>query len=84
MVRILLRWGCLLATQRQMVPSLPMLPKRALAAGVSTRDALNMIAKFRQTNQTTPVLVMGYLNPVEIIGYDNLLICVLMLALMQF
>ena len=45
--------------------------ERALAVGVSTRDALNMIAKFRQTNQTTPVLVMGYLNPVEIIGYDN-------------
>lgn len=45
--------------------------ERALAAGVSTRDALNMVAKFRQTNQTTPVLVMGYLNPVEIIGYDN-------------
>ncbi|OOR84453.1 tryptophan synthase subunit alpha [Moraxella canis] len=45
--------------------------ERALAAGVSTRDALNMVAKFRELNQTTPVLVMGYLNPVEIIGYDN-------------
>ena len=45
--------------------------ERALAAGVSTRDALNMVAKFREHDQTTPVLVMGYLNPVEIIGYDN-------------
>ncbi|MFB6348892.1 tryptophan synthase subunit alpha [Moraxella sp. ZJ142] len=45
--------------------------ERALAAGTSTSDAIAMIAEFRKTNTTTPVLVMGYLNPVEIIGYDK-------------
>ena len=45
--------------------------ERALAAGTSTRAALNMVKQFRQTNTTTPVLVMGYLNPIEIIGYNN-------------
>ncbi|MDO5652000.1 MAG: tryptophan synthase subunit alpha [Moraxella sp.] len=44
--------------------------ERALAAGTSTRQAIAMVQEFRQTNTTTPVLVMGYLNPVEIIGYQ--------------
>lgn len=44
--------------------------ERALAAGTSTRQAIEMVREFRKTNTTTPVLVMGYLNPVEIIGYD--------------
>lgn len=44
--------------------------ERALAAGTSTRQAIDMVKKFRETNTTTPVLLMGYLNPVEIIGYD--------------
>ncbi len=45
--------------------------ERALAHGTSTRQAIAMVKDFRQTNTTTPVLVMGYLNPIEIIGYDN-------------
>lgn len=45
--------------------------ERALAGGTSTRQALQMVKAFRQTNTTTPVLVMGYLNPIEIIGYDR-------------
>ncbi|OBX80825.1 tryptophan synthase subunit alpha [Moraxella atlantae] len=45
--------------------------ERALAGGTSTRQALAIVKQFRVTNQHTPVLVMGYLNPVEILGYDN-------------
>lgn len=45
--------------------------ERALAGGTSTRQAIDMVKEFRKTNTTTPVLVMGYLNPIEIIGYDN-------------
>ncbi|WP_395143572.1 tryptophan synthase subunit alpha [Moraxella atlantae] len=45
--------------------------ERALAGGTSTRQALAIVKQFRATNQHTPVLVMGYLNPVEILGYDN-------------
>ena len=43
----------------------------ALAGGTSTRQAIEMVKAFRKTNTTTPVLVMGYLNPIEIIGYDK-------------
>ena len=45
--------------------------ERALAGGTSTRGAIDMVRQFRQTNTTTPVLLMGYLNPMEIIGYDT-------------
>jgi tryptophan synthase alpha chain len=45
--------------------------ERAIAAGTSTRQAIDMVREFRKNNQHTPVLVMGYLNPVEIIGYDK-------------
>ena len=44
--------------------------ERAIAAGTSTRQAIDMVREFRKTNTTTPVLVMGYLNPIEIIGID--------------
>lgn len=52
-------------------PTVALAAERALAAGTSTRDALNMVAEFRKTDTTTPIILMGYLNPVEIIGYDN-------------
>ena len=45
--------------------------ERALASGTSTRDAIQMVKQFRQTDTDTPIILMGYLNPVEIIGYDN-------------
>ncbi len=47
--------------------------ERALANGTSTIQAIQMVGQFRKTNQSTPVLLMGYLNPMEIIGYDNFL-----------
>ena len=52
-------------------PTVSLAGERALAAGTSTRDALKMVAEFRQTDTQTPIILMGYLNPVEIIGYDN-------------
>jgi tryptophan synthase alpha chain len=44
--------------------------ERALAHNVSLHDVLQMVADFRQTNTATPVVLMGYLNPVEAMGYD--------------
>ena len=43
--------------------------ERALEYNVSLRDVLGMVAEFRQNDQETPVILMGYLNPVEIMGY---------------
>ena len=45
--------------------------ERALEHHVSLRDVLNMVATFREQDQDTPVVLMGYLNPVEIMGYDT-------------
>lgn len=43
--------------------------ERALVHNVGLRDVLAMVADFRQHNATTPVVLMGYLNPVEAMGY---------------
>ena len=43
--------------------------ERALEFNVSLRDVIAMVADFRQKDQETPVILMGYLNPVEIMGY---------------
>lgn len=43
--------------------------ERALEHHVSLRNVLAMVQEFRQQDQTTPVLLMGYLNPIEVMGY---------------
>ena len=42
---------------------------RALKHGVSLRDVLAMVSKFRAENSITPVVLMGYANPVERLGF---------------
>lgn len=44
--------------------------ERALAHKMSLRRTLEVAAEFRQTNQSTPVVLMGYANPVEAMGYE--------------
>lgn len=44
--------------------------ERALAAGMSLRTVLDMVRDFRAEDATTPVVLMGYLNPIEAIGYS--------------
>ncbi|MCL5272144.1 MAG: tryptophan synthase subunit alpha [Gammaproteobacteria bacterium] len=44
--------------------------ERALAQSVNTRNTLAMISEFREQDKNTPVIIMGYLNPVEQYGYD--------------
>ncbi|SHL88899.1 tryptophan synthase subunit alpha [Vreelandella subglaciescola] len=44
--------------------------ERALKEGTRLVDLFDMVAEFRQTDSQTPVVLMGYLNPVERIGYD--------------
>ena len=44
--------------------------ERALEHNVSLRDVLSFVAEFRQANQDTPVILMGYLNPIEAMGND--------------
>tara|TARA_R110000822_G_scaffold123106_1_gene257450 strand:- start:2036 stop:2839 length:804 start_codon:yes stop_codon:yes gene_type:complete len=44
--------------------------ERALLHSVSLTQVLEMVRQFRESNQTTPVVLMGYLNPVERMGYE--------------
>lgn len=43
--------------------------ERALKHHVSLRQVLEMVRSFRQQDNDTPVILMGYLNPVEVMGY---------------
>ena len=45
--------------------------ERALANGTNTDDVFNMVKEFRTRNETTPVILMGYLNPIEVMGYKQ-------------
>jgi tryptophan synthase alpha chain len=45
--------------------------ERALAKGTNTDDVFNIVQEFRSTNDATPLILMGYLNPVEVMGYKN-------------
>jgi tryptophan synthase alpha chain len=45
--------------------------ERALAHKGSLRKTLAIAAEFRKTDQQTPVVLMGYLNPIEAMGYED-------------
>ena len=45
--------------------------ERAIAKGVGLADVLGWVADFRRRDAETPVVLMGYLNPVEIHGYER-------------
>jgi tryptophan synthase alpha chain len=42
--------------------------ERALAQGVGLRDVLDVVRAFRATDTTTPIVLMGYANPIEAMG----------------
>lgn len=51
-------------------PAIQLAHERALAHNTSLKDVLAMVAEFRQQDNNTPVVLMGYLNPVEWMGYE--------------
>ncbi|NCF16977.1 MAG: tryptophan synthase subunit alpha [Haliea sp.] len=51
-------------------PVIQLAHERALANATSLRDVLSLVAEFRREDSATPVLLMGYANPVEHMGYD--------------
>ncbi|MCI0400112.1 MAG: tryptophan synthase subunit alpha [Gammaproteobacteria bacterium] len=50
-------------------PAIQRSSERALRHGVSLRDVINMVRQFSEDDRKTPVILMGYLNPVEVMGY---------------
>lgn len=51
-------------------PTIQRASERALAAGMSLRKVFGLVANFRETNADTPVVLMGYANPIEAMGLD--------------
>ena len=45
--------------------------ERALARGVGLTQILGWVRNFRRADSTTPIVLMGYLNPLEIYGYER-------------
>ena len=45
--------------------------ERAVSQGVTLNDVFSMVSAFREADNDTPVILMGYLNPVEIMGYET-------------
>ncbi|MEM6664890.1 MAG: tryptophan synthase subunit alpha [Pseudomonadota bacterium] len=47
--------------------------RRALEAGMTLRKTLDLIAAFRETDTDTPIVLMGYFNPIYHMGSDRFL-----------
>jgi tryptophan synthase alpha chain len=50
-------------------PTIQLAHERALLHRTSLRDIFTLVAEFRRTDNTTPIVLMGYANPVEYMGY---------------
>jgi len=52
-------------------PVIQLACERALSHGVRLSDVLDMVAEFRNNDSDTPIVLMGYLNPIEVMGYEH-------------
>jgi tryptophan synthase alpha chain len=52
-------------------PTVQQACERALVHHTSLHDAIAMTVEFRKTDDITPIVFMGYLNPVETMGYQE-------------
>ena len=55
-------------------PSIQAAGLRALKAGMTLKKTLAMVGKFRETDNATPIVLMGYYNPIYIYGVDKFLV----------
>lgn len=54
-------------------PAIQAASLRALAAGASMRRTLELVRHFREGDEATPVVLMGYYNPIQAYGRDRFL-----------
>jgi tryptophan synthase alpha chain len=52
-------------------PTIQRSSERALKHNVGLNDVLTMVEKFRENDISTPVVLMGYANPIEAMGYEK-------------
>ena len=50
-------------------PVIQMASERAISRGITLRSVLETVKSFRRQDSDTPIVLMGYLNPVERYGY---------------
>jgi tryptophan synthase alpha chain len=54
-------------------PAIQMSSQRALRAGQTLKTTLSMVREFRKTDNSTPIVLMGYYNPIYIYGVERFL-----------
>ena len=54
-------------------PAIQMSSQRALKAGQTLKTTLGMVRDFRKTDNSTPIVLMGYYNPIYIYGVERFL-----------
>lgn len=52
-------------------PPIQRAAQRALKQGITVAGTLDIVRRFRQADQTTPIVLMGYLNPILSRGYER-------------
>ena len=52
-------------------PVIQLACERALKHDTSLKDVIKIVKQFRETNSTTPVVLMGYQNPIEVFGVEK-------------
>ncbi len=52
-------------------PTIQRASERALAKGMNLRKVLALVVEFRKVDATTPVVLMGYANPIEAMGLEK-------------
>ncbi len=52
-------------------PTIQRASERALAKGMSLRKVLQLVSAFRTEDDRTPVVLMGYANPIEAMGLER-------------
>ncbi|MCY0149102.1 tryptophan synthase subunit alpha [Hoeflea sp. G2-23] len=55
-------------------PAIQMAGQRALKAGQSLKRTLDLARDFRKTDNETPIVLMGYYNPIYIYGVEKFLV----------
>lgn len=51
-------------------PVIQLAAERALEYNTSLHDVFKVVHAFRSSDQVTPIIMMGYLNPIEVMGYS--------------
>ena len=52
-------------------PSIQLSSQRALRSGMNINKCLNLVKNFRNKNNNTPIILMGYYNPIYIYGKER-------------